>query len=1210
MRDFANPAWNESVGEDRGAGTAELDPYASIRPAMSAEHAGLPANEVTLILGRMPATLVLHQLLHSPQMRRATLASLLGKAARRSVRFNGSDVSTAAYLRMVSRLCREVAEQTEAPASEFETPGTGVFELEEENQLGEEACTGIIGDDNRVPVSQAWDIPYRWIVQISARQVKGGKQQKFAPAGTGILISPRFVLTAAHILRSSKKDERGQWVDSEAEYVVVTPARNEDAGGNKAPFGQFEARRWNLCPKYNPRAADARKHDYAVIELKEPAGAKRAPVLSNALLCFWGSRECGGNTNLEFLDAKQLAGKTAYTAGYPADRGDGTRLFSTTGMLSNVDIPGRLEIMNYDADGCPGQSGSPIWIERDGKRYLAGIFTEVGTVTDGTTGRVLANEAVRLTQGVLDQISRWLEAVMETPWLDNRESSAESIDEAEMMEYDTPVIVERDTPKTSVRQVAVGQRVELDVGQGASGADLEQVRWTIPGRVVRGYEGTASEAKLLELTRADLERPKISFFWVDAGSDRAVRAKIRRKSGAVEEFVAVFDVEGPKMAAFTGKPGVTRIVKEHGTVGMQFGKPFEAPGVEWKWKITMPPHHGGFVKDVQTVLTDRSKIQSLAPGGTKTRSLVWRHPSNPKPHVQLDGDSDNQAIYTTGLDEERREAGTSFDTGSGRGLSDSPHIGLDSLDRTVSANDQFTYYVLFKPETDKPQDAIFVPVARATWAWNATADQQDKNWSLRNSPKMVPAIDMATTDFPIYQSNGAENEWQDASPAASHELFAEYEAAGYESGERPYAYDMPEQEAWPTPPLEHDLFEGQVSGGGGVAHWAAGIDPFPAAPALKFELADPDMVAAFAPVTTGRVKHLCAAVVDLTGDPATPPYAGLNDQEMVFVGSMLKIAAMYAAFALRSQVQAFVDAARANGASVVPPGITGEIEKAWKPKLRAGFPSLSEESFRNRQDITFPQLEKIFTFSSTGKVEFRRASPAMADADLDRAGELGSPEGSFHDWMRLMLRWSNNVAASKCILALGYFYINGALAQAGFFQSSNGLWLSADYQRHDWVKTLAEKNANAAGPPLTPRWAKAQGRRRSNITATAAQTARFMTLLAQGKLVDATASREMRTLMQSAIACAPHASCGIGSYVKDALAGRSLTTLAAKKGYGDECFSHECAIVERTVGHKDLRYVVVGLGSDPSQSRRDLSELFVSLDDVIVNRNLHARHRP
>ena len=320
---------------------------------------------------------------------------------------------------------------------------------------------------------------------------------------------------------------------------------------------------------------------------------------------------------------------------------------------------------------------------------------------------------------------------------------------------------------------------------------------------------------------------------------------------------------------------------------------------------------------------------------------------------------------------------------------------------------------------------------------------------------------------------------------------------------------------------------------------------------------------------------------------------------------MVKICSMYAAFALRCQVQAFVNAAAANGAAVVPPGITGAIEKAWKPKLLAKFPHSPTQSFGNKQDISFPKLDKIFTFSPDGKVEFARAAPGLTDADLDRVGEFDAPEGKFHDWMRLMLRWSNNTAAGRCVLALGYHYINGALAQAGFFDSSKGLWLSADYENHDWVRTLAELNANSGGQPLTPRWAKAQGRQRSNITATAARAARLMTLLAQDKLVSAPASQEMRALMQAAIACVPHAQCGIGSYVKDALdgAGRVFTVLAAKKGFGDDRFSHECAIVERTVGGKHLRYVVVGLGSAPDRNRADLSDLFVRLDDAIIARN-------
>jgi len=98
-----------------GTESFEVDPYAAIRPALSPEHANLPADEVTLTLGHLPASLVLHQLLDSPATRQATVASILGNGARRTVRVNGSDVSIPVYLRMVSRLCGEVAEQSEAP---------------------------------------------------------------------------------------------------------------------------------------------------------------------------------------------------------------------------------------------------------------------------------------------------------------------------------------------------------------------------------------------------------------------------------------------------------------------------------------------------------------------------------------------------------------------------------------------------------------------------------------------------------------------------------------------------------------------------------------------------------------------------------------------------------------------------------------------------------------------------------------------------------------------------------------------------------------------------------------------------------------------------------------------------------------------------------------------------------------------------------------
>ena len=387
---------------------------------------------------------------------------------------------------------------------------------------------------------------------------------------------------------------------------------------------------------------------------------------------------------------------------------------------------------------------------------------------------------------------------------------------------------------------------------------------------------------------------------------------------------------------------------------------------------------------------------------------------------------------------------------------------------------------------------------------------------------------------------------------------------------------------------------------GEVAPWAAGIDPFPTGSTVAFHLNDARMIEAFEPVTVSNASHLCAALVDLTGAPVMPPYAGLNDKEMIYAASLPKIFTMYAAFALRTRVQAFVDAAVANGVPVVQPGITSEIEKAWKPQLRALFPTRPATSFGNNQDITFPKLNEIFTFSPAGTVDFKRANPPLTVAQIDEIRDKNAPRGMFHEWMRSMLRWSNDAATSKCILALGYFYLNGALARAGLFDAAtrNGCWISADYKSHDWVKTNAERQVNAGGQPLTPRWATAQRRRLSNITATAAQVARFMTLLAQDKLVNATASLEMRALMNIKAG-------GIGSYAHFALnaVGRASTRFAAKIGFGDDGFSHDCAIIERTVAGKHLRYVAVGLGSAPKRKRTDLRDLFVLLDEAIVKRN-------
>jgi hypothetical protein len=133
-----------------------------------------------------------------------------------------------------------------------------------------------------------------------------------------------------------------------------------------------------------------------------------------------------------------------------------------------------------------------------------------------------------------------------------------------------------------------------------------------------------------------------------------------------------------------------------------------------------------------------------------------------------------------------------------------------------------------------------------------------------------------------------------------------------------------------------------------------------------------------------------------------------------------------------------------------------------------------------------------------------------------------------------------------------------------------------------------------------------------NAVGTAFQVTRLVTLMALDRLVESDTVHskpcgEMRDLLAAAIATVGPKS-GIGSYIKDALdilPKKLFDAIQAKKGFGNDFSSHECGIVERTVGGKKLRYVAVVLGSLNPQNtdppgRQDLSDMVRRLDDVVI----------
>jgi hypothetical protein len=86
----------------------------------AAEFENLATDEIATLFGRKSSVAALHWLLASNELQQAVLAALLGKGRRRSVSVLGSNLPTPSYLRLVSRLCREAAEQTEQEAAQTE----------------------------------------------------------------------------------------------------------------------------------------------------------------------------------------------------------------------------------------------------------------------------------------------------------------------------------------------------------------------------------------------------------------------------------------------------------------------------------------------------------------------------------------------------------------------------------------------------------------------------------------------------------------------------------------------------------------------------------------------------------------------------------------------------------------------------------------------------------------------------------------------------------------------------------------------------------------------------------------------------------------------------------------------------------------------------------------------------------------------------------
>ncbi|WP_159722312.1 trypsin-like serine protease [Enterococcus sp. CSURQ0835] len=193
---------------------------------------------------------------------------------------------------------------------------------------GEFEPNKVIGPDNRREITNTSTFPYSSIVQINSFFSNNS-----SAGGTGVLIAPDTVLTAAHVVYDI--ENQAKW----ATNVDVYPGRNKSV----APFGEASKVRlavssgFTTAKKYD----EGLPYDIAMIRLNKPIGLQSG----------W----MGLSSNLTPQTAINITG-------YPGDKYTSDRqptMWTDSGKITG--FANNNKNINYQIDAVKGQSGSPVY---------------------------------------------------------------------------------------------------------------------------------------------------------------------------------------------------------------------------------------------------------------------------------------------------------------------------------------------------------------------------------------------------------------------------------------------------------------------------------------------------------------------------------------------------------------------------------------------------------------------------------------------------------------------------------------------------------------------------------------------------------------------------------------------------------------------------------------------------------------------------------
>jgi hypothetical protein len=205
-----------------------------------------------------------------------------------------------------------------------------------------------------------------------------------------------------------------------------------------------------------------------------------------------------------------------------------------------------------------------------------------------------------------------------------------------------------------------------------------------------------------------------------------------------------------------------------------------------------------------------------------------------------------------------------------------------------------------------------------------------------------------------------------------------------------------------------------------------------------------------------NVDNLAMTVVMITGSEGTfdHPWAGLRSDETHYAASLVKIASMYAAFDLRSSADVLMTDLGLTSSSW--PAIEAALIANFNPEISANTPSGISASQRLRpEDKTRKPNCAAMLQPGSGGVFAVYFTPAQLAA--------------FENFVV----HQHDAGAGTTIHNLGYPLLNGKIADDGFFDGTDGIWLAGDYV-HTWpaARVACVNDVDTAqgttGRPLMP----------------------------------------------------------------------------------------------------------------------------------------------